>query len=365
MATQTRTQTKAPATQPGQGLNLMMPNDVRAALVGAQTVFKQQMRDTGLVWDSEMDFAVKTIMSDPFGKLRICTPLSIESCMRDLAHVGLTLNPIKHHATIIARWNEKENIYEASLMVMYRGMAYLATQAGVHDIDVDVVYKSDDFKIGRSSDGDIFNHIINTDVPRGVDGNFFRGVYVSAKMPASKQRKVEWVPAEDIFKMRDSSDSYLMTDKQTGQLVPRPSSPWVRWFDEMAKKGGFKRATKRWEEAVEHTTRWQRLQAAVDLDNKMYTKGTTIEGTATEVEVPKLSMEQVMKVEDLVNGMFSTEGNRVKFLKKICGAYGCSVLADVPQPRFAELLERVQASAEESKKRQAAKDAKKDTEGAK
>lgn len=360
----TQPQQKPPAVQPGELNKLLEPVEIKRALAGAQTIFKQMTRDTGLVFESEMDFAVKTVMGDPFAKLRQCTPQSIEQCMRDLSHVGLTLNPLKHHATLVPRWIEKQNVWECTLMVMYRGMVWLATQAGVHDIDVDVVYKADDFKIGRASSGDIFEHIINHTVARGTTDNFFRGVYVSAVMPASQKRKVEWVPADDIYKMRETSDSYLMQDKATGQLVPRPSSPWVKWFDEMAKKGGLKRATKRWEEAVDHTTKWQRLQAAVELDNKTYTRGETIEGTATEVNVPKLSMEQVMQVEDLVNTMFATEGNRVKFLKKICGAYGCEVLADVPQTRFAELLERVQSSATEAANRKAAKD-KKAGEGAK
>jgi recombinational DNA repair protein RecT len=355
MATQ-RTQTQD-QKQPGAPLNLLKLQDVREALVPAQTVFKQMSRDTGLVWDTEMNFAVKTIMGDPFQKLRLCTPASIEQCMRDLSHVGLTLNPIKHHATLVPRWIEKQNVYECSLMIMYRGMVWLATQAGVHDIDVDVVYKADEFKIGRNSKGDIFEHIINTSIPRSGD-NFFRGVYVSACMPSSDARKVEWVPAEDIHKMRDTSDSYLWVNPQSKAIEPRPTSPWVRWFDEMAKKGGLKRATKRWEEAVEHTTRWQRLSAAVDLDNKAYREGTTIEGTAQEILQVPLSMEQVLAVEDVVNKMYADEGNRVKFIRKICAAYGCEVLADVPQSRFNELLERVQASAAEGAKRRTKKEGK-------
>lgn len=316
-------------------------------LVQAQTAFKTVTAhdQSSLVWDSELDFARSIVMSDSTQRLRQVVPETLAACMRDLAHVGLTLNPIKHFCTLIPRWNEKEKTLEAHLMFMYRGLVYLATQAGVHDIQCDVVYKADTFDIERRSDGDFFTHKINVTVPRDGGDNFFLGSYAAARMPKSGERKVEWVPAEDIFKMRDCSDSYLDKDKKI-----RPTSPWVVWFDEQAKKSGLKRAVKRWEETIDDGTRWQRLHQAIDLDHKAE-GGRTLEGTATEVEVPKLSVEQITTIEAKAKELGHGDVN--KYLRKVCGAYGVDVLANLPEKCYHEVLERIAASKVEVDKRRA------------
>jgi recombinational DNA repair protein RecT len=187
--------------------------------------------------------------------LRQCHPGSLMAAFNNSASLGLTLNPIKKHCTIIARWNKAEKIFEADNLIMYQGLMYLATQAGIKDIRVDVVYSADKFEIERRSDGDFFIHKINTVTKRGSEGNDFQGVYVAARMPGATQCIVEWIPKEDIFAMRDRSDSYLKDGK------PNPNSPWVGWFDEQAKKGGLKRASKRWEERVDRERELGRVQA--------------------------------------------------------------------------------------------------------
>jgi recombinational DNA repair protein RecT len=226
---------------------------------------------------------------------------------------------------------------------------YLATQAGVHDIQCDVVYKADEFKLERRSDGDFFSHTINILAARDGETNPFLGTYVAARMPKSGERKVEWVPREDIFRMRDKSDSY--TDDK-GAI--RPNSPWVQWFDEQAKKSGLKRAVKRWEETIDDGSRWQRLHAAIDLDHKAES-GTTIEGAATEVEEQKLSVDQIAAIEAAAKEVGHGDVN--KFLRRICAAYGTEVLADLPAKHFREVLERIAVSKAEMQKRRAGKGA--------
>lgn len=330
-----------------QRVNLMSQDQVMQNLVLAQTAFKTviSQEQSPLQWESELDFARAIVMNDSTDKLRQVVPDTLANVLRELAHVGLTLNPIKHFCTIIARWNDRSKVLEAHLMFMYRGLVYLATQAGVHDIQCDVVYKADTFKIERRSDGDFFSHELNVTVPRTRD-NFFLGAYVAARMPQSAERKVEWVPAEDIAKMREQSDSY----KDSNGVV-RPNSPWVKWFDEQAKKSAIKRAAKRWEESIDEGTRWQRLHRAIDLDHKAE-GGATIEGTATEVEVPKLSVEQITTIETKAKELGHGDVN--KYLRKVCEAYGAAALADVPAKLYTEVLERIAASKAEMDKRRAA-----------
>ncbi|HSV90948.1 MAG TPA: recombinase RecT [Nitrospiraceae bacterium] len=324
--------------------SLLSEEQVMHQLVQAQTVFKTvaTQEQSPLQWDSELDFARAIVMNDPTDRLRQVVPETLANAMRDLAHVGLTLNPVKHFCTLIARWNDRAKVLEAHVMFMYRGLVYLATQAGVHDIQCDVIYKADAFKIARRSDGDYFEHEINITVPRDKD-NFFLGAYVAARMPKTGERKVEWVPAEDIFKMREESDSYL--DRE-GKV--RPNSPWVKWFDEQAKKSALKRATKRWEESIDEGSRWQRLHHAVDLDHRSE-GGTTIEGVATEVEVQKLSVDQITEIETKAQELGHIDVN--KYLRKVCAAYGTEVLADIPAKCYPEILERIAASKAEVEKR--------------
>lgn len=344
MAAKTQTQTKPAAQARPQ---LWTADQVTGYLVEAQTAFKTVTAHdpSPLIWESELDFARTIVMNDRTEKLRKVVPETLAACMRDLAHVGLTLNPVKHFCTIIARWNDEQKVFEASITFMYRGLVYLATQAGVHDIQSDVVYKADTFDVERRSDGDFFTHKINVTVPRGGQENFFLGAYVGARMPKSGERKLEWVPAEDIYKMREKSDSY-----KDAQGKERPNSPWVLWFDEQAKKSGLKRAAKRWEEEVDEGSRWQRLHHAIDLDHKAE-GGRTIEGTADEVPVQKLSLEQITAIEGKAKELGS--GDVTKYLRKVCGAYGTETLSDLPASRYQEVLERIAASKAEVDKRRA------------
>lgn len=345
MATRQQTQT---TTKAAEKVALSL-DEVTHELVRAQTTFKTvvQAEHLPLVWDSELNFARKIVMNDPANKLRFVVPATLANVMENLAHVGLTLNPIKQHCTIIARWNEKQGVLEAHPMFMYRGLVYLATQAGVHDIAVDVVYKADTFKAIRKSEGDFFEHEVNIAVPRDGD-NTFQGVYVAARMPKSGERKLEWVPAEDIYKMRDQSDGYR---KEDGTLYA--SAPWVRWFDEQAKKSGLKRATKRWEEAIYDDTVWQRLQRAVALDHAAEGGGRTFEGTSTPVEEPKLTIEQIADIELKARDIYAAEENREKFLLKVCNAYGVEALADVGATKYNEVLERIGVAKAEIEKHRA------------
>lgn len=340
MATTKQQQTTAKAPP------LRSVDEITGYLVKAQTAFKTVVAAEAapLIWDTELKFARDIVMNDPTDNLRMCAPETLSAAMEQIAHVGLTLNPIKHHCTIIARWNKALSVFEASFLPMYRGLVYLGTQAGVHDVDADVVYKADTFAVGRNENGGYVRHEINVSVPRGGNENFFVGAYVLARMPKSGERKVEWVPAEDIYAMRDQSDGY-----KDGQNNIRPSSPWVRWFDEQAKKGALKRASKRWEEAIDDGAKWQRFQRAIDLDHRA--EGVTIEGTATVVDEPKLSMEQIAEIEARAKEL--GHGDVSKYLRKICGAYGAEVLGDLPAKRNVEILERIAVSKAEMQKRKA------------
>jgi len=338
-------QTATKTTQAPQKPKLFTVNEVTNHLVVARPVFETVVRKEGLplVWDSEFAFARDLVMADEY--LRRVVPETLASALRNIAHVGLTLNPIKQHCKIIARWNRDSGVFEAHFLAMYRGLVYLATQAGVYDIGTDVVYKADEFTVGRSSEGDTFSHKINVYAVRGSEDNPFIGAWVAARMPHGNERKVEWVPAADIYLMREQSDSYK--DKE-GNV--RKNSPWVKWFDEQAKKSALKRASKRWEEAMDLDTKWQRFQTAVDLDHKAE-GGITVDGHATVVDEPKLTIEQCAEIEKKALELRLKDTN--KYLLKMCAAYGVEALSEVPASKYKEVLERIAVGKAELDKREA------------
>lgn len=347
--TTTATKPAATTTTAAQPDQFMTTEVVMQQLRKARTAFNLVTKADAspLIWESELEFARRIVLGDPSGRLLKVVPESLAAAMKNLAHVGLTLNPIKQFCTIIARWDKAAAIHEAQVMFMYRGLVYLATQAGVHDIQCDVVYKADEFKVSRRSEGDFFEHNINVLIPRGVDENHFLGAYVAARMPSSDERKLEWVPAVDIFKMRDQSESYLDSE---GKI--RPTSPWVKWFDEQAKKSAVKRAAKRWEEAIDEGSRWQRLHQAIDLDHKAEGGGRVFDNEVKQPE-PTLALEQITAIEAKAKELGHGDVN--KYLTKVCTAYGVGTLAEVPATKYNELLERIAAAKTEIEKRKVAK----------
>src|SRR5262245_17431728 len=242
-----------------------------------------------LVWTREAEFATQVMLRDDrFAKIPPDHQHTIVASVKNLAFIGLTLNPARRQATIIARYNRDRKVYEAAPLIMYQGFTALATEAGVHGIKSEVVYKGDTFRHGSDEKrGDWYEYELDPDEERDIKN--FRGVFVAARMPAG-DLKFEWLTRKDVFRIRDKSESYL--DDQ-GQ--PRRNSPWVQWFDEMAKKGGIKRAYKRWEEMMADSDRWTRFLRAMTLDNE--TEGVIaprpddIEATPTEPSSPAKESE--------------------------------------------------------------------------
>lgn len=325
-------------------------------------IIQQSQISAVIQWQKEAPFARQIILKDH--RLLTATHESLKNAITNIAAVGLTLNPIKQHATILPRWNDKLKTYEAQLVVMYRGLVWLANQAGVSDIVVDVVYSADKFDSERTDQGDKWTHKIAHGVPR--DGSFSRFVlaYVGARMPASKMMKLEIVPCEDIYTARDKSESYI--DTNTGK--PRQNSPWVQFFDEMAKKVALKRAQKRWEEAVINNDNWKRFQTAVALDNAMEgvipQRVSDIPGTAEHIQAgndkiaEKLSMQQITELEKLAEQVAPNSdefpNNTGHYLTKIARTYRASKLADVDATKFTEIKDRINEAIEKIKNKKAA-----------
>lgn len=352
MAQQTRTQTQSrPAGPP--------PFSSEGALVLVNKAHDDFMRIAARnpvtlrpAWEREVGFAIQSIMrSEYLIKAAQQSPGSIISAVTNLAAVGLTLNPVKQHAALVPRYNRDLGVWEAGLSAMYRGLIFLGTQAGIHDIKAEVVYEADTFDLESSEEGDKYRHKIAHAIPRNPSGdltgpNKILGVYCAAIMPGGKLPKVEWVPAADIFKMRAQSDACWVwkDNRKTDELLPKAG--WVVWFDEYAKKGAIKRAQKRWEEAMVDEQKWTFFQRAVDIDNQ--SEGRIFD--ATPEPVICLTLEQVAKIEAAVGQIGLKEPKR--FIDKICESYRVTALSEIPAKFEKEILDRIAEAKKTAEARQ-------------
>lgn len=365
------------ANQQTKQVTLLSDASVGNILTGIRDSFSGQVERAkiqNIINYAKESALAKQIIAKEY-RLQQCTEISISNAFMNISFVGLTLNPVKQHATFIARWNNGLKRYECSLSIMYRGLMWLAGQAGVTDIDVDVVYSCDRFKLIKTADGSNFEHEIAHAIPRDDDhmgnegrliANRFHGTYVAARMPGSKIRKVEWIPAEHIYTVRSKSESYI--DKETNK--PHEKSPWVWSFDEMAKKVAIKIAQKRWEEAVVENEEWNRFKTAVALDNAaegvIQARESDIPGTATHVpasddkptEVVKLTMAQLAEIEKMVEQVAPNRddapNNVAAYMSKIARTYRENTLSAVPTSKFDEIKKRIEDAIQQTKDKKTA-----------
>lgn len=313
--------------------------EVLDILEPAQRPFLSVVRKShfDLVWPRERDFAVQLMTKDD--RFRKVQRDDIVIAMKNIAFIGLSLNPVRQHATLIASYDKWAKRYLCRAMIMYRGLTFLATEAGVHGLNTEVVYRDDKFRRGADERrGNWFEYELNPAVDR-EEKNFI-GAFNTAKMPAGDM-KFEWVPRKDVFKIRDQSDSYL---DENGE--PSPRSPWVKWFEEMAKKATLRRASKRWEEMIGHGEKWDRFLKAIKMDNEqegvINPRPDDIEGNAAPKEeaVPLLAHEQITAITEQVRSPV--------FRQRICDAYGVDALEKIPADRFAEIIQRIEAAKTEA-----------------
>lgn len=310
---------------------IMTDQDVKSKLRGNVAGFKklaQSAQTQHLVAaDSEMRFALDRVLGDPTGKLRECTQDSLARSFLSVSSIGLSLNPILQYAAFIPRWNKDIQKFECQLMPMYRGLIKLATDTGIiKAVKAENVYSADTFEIWDESGTSGYKHKVNTNEERNTDENYYIGTYVTAHLNNPPPPYVfEWVPVEDMDKIRDSSENYK---------ADNPKCVWVKWEDEMRRKAAIKRAQKYWprSEGIEA----ERFSRAVHLDNVIEGQSTIVDlvKPAKQIEVKRITTDQVKEL---------TEAAKVKKIdpSRICKAYFIDNLTLLPADKFTEVKERI------------------------
>ncbi len=155
-------------------------------------------------------------------KLMQCDKASFFNSLLTLSQLGL--EPDGRRAHLIPFENRKKGITECQLIVDYKGIVELISNAGdVANIHADVVCEGDVFVYDK---GAILQHTIDFKQPRGKA----YAAYAIIRFKDNTE-KVEVMTKDEIESIRKRS--------RAGE-----SGPWVTDWNEMAKKTVFRRASK-------------------------------------------------------------------------------------------------------------------------
>lgn len=213
----------------------MMANvaEVKKAAAGGQLVTVEEyikknehliVRALNNTISPERFLAVTSIvMQSP--ALRGCSQSSLVAAVLQTVQVGLTPGAINH--VYYVPFNNK-NVREVQLIISYKGLVELVNRSKTATVlNAECVFEKDQFQYEQGT-SQFLRH-----VPASGDRGEFIGVYAIAKNMMANEKVFVYLNKEEIAKVRASS-----------KAGASEYSPWVKWFDEMAKKTAVKRLCK-------------------------------------------------------------------------------------------------------------------------
>lgn len=154
---------------------------------------------------------------------------SVTQALKMVASTGLSLNPQKQEATLVAYKGK------CTYQIMKEGYVELAMRTGrVQYIGGDVVRENDKFEVHKSMDGDHFDFAPARKDRGNIDGFFAGIVYMDDNK--QYQKRVEYMTVEQMNEHRDNyrADKWAPKDKQK-------NGAWSTSFEGMSRKTVMKR----------------------------------------------------------------------------------------------------------------------------
>lgn len=154
---------------------------------------------------------------------------SVTQALKMVASTGLSLNPQKQEATLVAYKGK------CTYQIMKEGYVELAMRTGrVQYIGGDVVRENDSFSVNKSMDGDHFDFAPARKDRGDIDGFFAGIVYMDDNN--QYQKRVEYMTVDQMEEHRDKyrADKWSPKDKQK-------NGAWSTSFEGMARKTVMKR----------------------------------------------------------------------------------------------------------------------------
>ena len=175
-------------------------------------------------WDAEQNYAIQQLYKSKFAvTTAVNNPTSVQNAVRNIAAIGLTLNPALKYAYLVPRDSQ------ICLDVSYMGLMHLAQDTGsVLWSQCKIVYANDNYTSRGVSVEPA--HEFNAFGDRGE----IVGAYCVVKLPDGDFLTHE-MQIEDIYEIRNRSMAFK-----------KNSGPWKTDEKEMIKKTVVKQASKYW-----------------------------------------------------------------------------------------------------------------------
>lgn len=170
----------------------------------------------------------------------------------NVAMTGLTLNPVLKLAYLVPRYSNRQ--VECFLEPSYQGLVKLITDTGsAKNVIAHPVYDGDEFEVSLGTGQEI------THKPKFQSKDITHFYCVSTLFDGGMQ--IEVMTAEQVNDIRDCSESY-----KSFKAGKSKSCIWNDHYSEMGRKTVVKRAVK----YLPKTDMWEKLGAAIDIDNSDY-----------------------------------------------------------------------------------------------
>lgn len=188
----------------------------------------QKALPSGFQLDQIISLAKSVIKSTP--ALAKCELGSLVGAVMKATQYGLALGELGQ-AYIVPFWSSKLSCNEAQLIIGYRGYMELARRSGsVKKISARVVYSNDQFNVSYGA-SETITHLPCLQDDRG-EAKF---VYAIATLQ-NDEHIFEVIPISECEKLRDQQTAKIKFNKD--------ESPWMKHFDEMARKTAVRRLFK-------------------------------------------------------------------------------------------------------------------------
>jgi len=199
-----------------------------------------------VTWQEECEFALQAVNKN--AKLAQCTPYTVESAIKNVAAVGLSLNPAYGFAYLVPESQKRGDdwIQECQLRISFQGLIKLATDSGsIKVVKAEIVRENDTFTYNGPMKEPV--HSMGNPFKPVERGNPI-GVYCVA-ITHEDRALVDLMSWDEVIKIKASA---------------KTQNVWDKWTEEMAKKAVIKRASKQWPK----TDQFERLQTAVSVSNE-------------------------------------------------------------------------------------------------
>jgi recombination protein RecT len=219
--------------------------------------------------------------------LTVCSPSSIVSAIKQACDLKLTVDGRQHCYLIKYGQN-------VQLQIGYRGFVYSVKKAYADaNIDVQLVYKGDDFKLVK--EGDVTNYSLTRNNPFGAQADIIGGFcYISYTLGNRLVSFCETMSLQEINKIKGCAKQDFI---------------WKAWFEEKAKVAILKRACK-----IHFTGINENLEQLADFDNQDYDLSKEVK----EIEVngsETIDSEQAFEIEELLKKCGKTMSDFLKIFK--------------------------------------------------